>query len=131
MISFFRGSALNSVAAALAAAAGGGRPGLRCALTGPLTAALIGISGGNPRWFSSRADLAARWRQRGWAGLDGWLRLMSTTRRAFCVWPAPDAVGAERGLQPGDVRGSAEGGVDLHGPGERIPRLAAVVRAEA
>ena len=52
---------------------------------------------------------------------------MLTTRRAFCVWPAPDAVGAERGLQPGHVRGRAQGGVDLHGPGERIPRLAAVV----
>ena len=43
------------------------------------------------------------------------------------VRPAPDAVGAERGLQPGDVRGRAQRGVDLHGAGERGPRLAAVV----
>jgi len=42
------------------------------------------------------------------------------------VRPAPDAVGAEGGLDPGYVRGRAQGGVDLHGPGERVPRLAAV-----
>ena len=36
-------------------------------------------------------------------------------------------MGAERGLQPGDVRGRAQGGVDLHGLGERGPRLVAVV----
>src|SRR5208283_4576379 len=40
---------------------------------------------------------------------------------------APDAVGAERGLQPRDIRGRAEEGVDLRGEGERLPRLAAVV----
>ena len=51
---------------------------------------------------------------------------MSTTRRAFRVWPALDAVGAERGLQPGHVCGRAQGGVDLHSAGERIPRLAPV-----
>ena len=39
---------------------------------------------------------------------------------------APNAVGAERGLQPRDIRRRAQGGVDLHGVGERGPRLAAV-----
>ena len=33
---------------------------------------------------------------------------------------------AERGLQPGDVRGRAQGGIDLDGAGKRAPRLAAV-----
>ena len=42
------------------------------------------------------------------------------------VRPAPDAVGAERGLQPGDVRGRAQEGVDLHGTAECAARLAAV-----
>jgi hypothetical protein len=46
------------------------------------------------------------------------------------VRPAPDAVGAERGLEPGDVRGGAQVGVDLGSPGERVPRLAAVVGVE-
>ena len=43
------------------------------------------------------------------------------------VRPAPDAVGAERGLQPGDVGGRAQRGVDLDGRGEGGPRLVAVV----
>ena len=43
------------------------------------------------------------------------------------VRPASDAVGAEGGLQPGDVGGRAQRGVDLHGAGERGPCLVAVV----
>ena len=39
---------------------------------------------------------------------------------------AADAVRAEPGLKPGDVGGGTERGVDLHGPGERGPGLAAV-----
>ena len=42
------------------------------------------------------------------------------------VRAAPYAVGTERGLQPGDVRGRAQVGVDLHGTGERSARLVAV-----
>ncbi len=40
--------------------------------------------------------------------------------------PAPDAASPERGLEPGDVRDRAQGGVGLHGPGEHGPRLAEV-----
>ena len=46
------------------------------------------------------------------------------------VRPAPDAVSAERGLQPGDVRGSAQGGIDLHGAGECGPCLATVASVD-
>jgi hypothetical protein len=35
-------------------------------------------------------------------------------------------VGAVGGFQPGNVGGGAEGGVDLHGTGERPPRVVAV-----
>jgi hypothetical protein len=44
--------------------------------------------------------------------------------------PEPDAVGAECGLEPGDVGGRAQGGVDLHGGSERGPCLTAVAGAE-
>ena len=46
------------------------------------------------------------------------------------VRPAADAVVAERGPQPGDVRGGAQRGIDLHGTGDRRPRLAAVASAD-
>jgi hypothetical protein len=46
------------------------------------------------------------------------------------VRPAPDAVGPEGGLQPGDVGGSAQGGVNLHRTGERGPRLPTVAGAD-
>jgi hypothetical protein len=42
------------------------------------------------------------------------------------VRPAPDAVRAERGLEPGDVRGRAEAVVDIDGLGERVPGRTAV-----
>jgi hypothetical protein len=54
------------------------------------------------------------------AGVFGALQLV------FGVRPAPDSAGAEGGLQPGDVGGSAEGGIHLYGTGEGGPRLAAV-----
>src|SRR5439155_18868032 len=40
---------------------------------------------------------------------------------------SPEAVGLERGLQPGRVRARAQPGVNLHGGGEGGPGLAAVV----
>jgi hypothetical protein len=48
----------------------------------------------------------------------------------FSARPAPDAAGAECGVEPGGVGGRAQGDVDLHGARERGPCLAAVVGAE-
>ena len=57
------------------------------------------------------------------------VRLSQPLRACRCLacGSAPDAAGAERGLHPGEVCGRAQGGVDLNGLGERLPRLAAVV----
>ena len=41
-----------------------------------------------------------------------------------------EAVSPEGGLQPGDVRGGAEHGVVLHGPGEGSPGLVAVTTVD-
>ena len=58
------------------------------------------------------------------------VRLSQPLRACRCLACGPRRMPWARnaGLQPGDVRGRAQRGVDLHGPGERGPRLVAVAR---
>src|SRR5271165_3191151 len=98
MIVIFQGSALDSVAATLAATARGGRPDLRCTLTGPLTAALIGnLKVGNPHLVlrpcrPGSQVAAARGGQVGMGGCDrdcAYVKAMTARTRRPAAPPHP------------------------------------------